>query len=229
MFFCMTSIVEKMVSLNTEIMYKVIFIDDHPILTDGLKRMFDQDPLFQIVGTFRSSSFALAYLSSTPNVDLVVLDYAMPDLSGKALIEAIQKLPHVPKIIMLTMHDEPAIVKEVWDTGISGYVLKKSASDELRMAMLMVMQGNTYWSQEIGVRTRQFTNDDVSDEHLTLREKEILKLITQELTNKEIARLLHISERTVEVHRKNLMRKTSSTNAVGLIKYALQHHLLDEE
>jgi two-component system nitrate/nitrite response regulator NarL len=209
-------------------MYRVLLIDDHPILTDGIKRMFEQDTLFQIVGSFKSSTFAMAYLKSEPAVDLILLDYSMPDLSGIALISQIKQLDQAPKIIMLTMHDEPAIVKEIWDTGIQGYVLKKSASEELRMAMLTVMQGKSYWSPEIGMRGGMYSPIENPQDVLTLREKEVLKFITQEFTNKEIAHVLHISERTVEVHRKNLMRKTSSTNAVGLIKYALQHQLLED-
>ena len=207
-------------------MYKAIFVDDHPILTEGLKRMFDQDVDFSIVGTFRAGHFALAYLKGGHPVDLVILDYSMPDTSGLMLIHQIQKLPDPPKIIMLSMHDEPTIVQEVWATGINGYVLKKSASDELKLAMLMVMQGKNFWSADIGFRSSIQKNFDDAEELLTQREKEVLKLIAKELTNKEIASILHISERTVEVHRKNMMRKTASSNAVGLIKYAMSNQLL---
>src|SRR5690606_30665734 len=111
--------------------------------------------------------------------------------------------------------------------GADGYLLKKAVSDELTRAMREVMGGKPYWSAEVGqmlfqrVRENNYTSNSLTD-----REIEILKLIAKELTSKEIAARLFISERTVEVHRKNLMRKVNCTNTVGLIKYAFSKGLL---
>jgi len=122
---------------------------------------------------------------------------------------------------MLSMHDEPVIIKEAISAGADGYVLKKSVSDELIQAMQTVMSGKPYWSAEVGQQLFQKARDnDYTENALTDREVEVLRLIVKELTNKEIAKNLFISERTVEVHRKNIMRKVNANNTVGLIKFA---------
>ena len=127
---------------------------------------------------------------------------------------------------MLTMHDEAAVIKEAIAAGADGYVLKKSAMDELSLAMQSVLKGKPYLSAEAGQKLFQLAKQQEPDEPLTDREVEVLRLIIKELTNKEIAARLFISDRTVEVHRKNLMRKIKCTNTVGLIKYAFAHNLV---
>jgi two-component system nitrate/nitrite response regulator NarL len=200
---------------------QVLLIDDHPILTDGLKMMLENDDHFQVVGSYSNANFALSYLKSGAQVDLIILDHSMPEMTGVELVKHIKTLENPPKMIMLSMHDEPMIIKEAIAAGIQGYVLKKSVSDELLLAMQTVMAGKPYWSAEVGLQLFQKAKDnDFSDSALTDREVEVLRLIVKELTNKEIAQQLFISERTVEVHRKNIMRKVNATNTVGLIKYA---------
>ncbi|HZH55486.1 MAG TPA: response regulator transcription factor [Sphingobacteriaceae bacterium] len=199
----------------------VILIDDHPILTAGLKAMLENEVNFQVIGIFNNANFALSFLKSTKSVKLILLDHSMPDMTGIAFINQVKKLENPPKIIMLSMHDESVIIKEAISAGADGYVLKKSVSDELILAMETVMSGKPYWSAEVSQKLFQKARDnDYSVNTLTDREVEVLRLIVKELTNKEIAKNLFISERTVEVHRKNMMRKVNTNNTVGLIKYA---------
>lgn len=199
----------------------VILIDDHPILTAGLKAMLENEVNFQVIGIFNNANFALSFLKSTKNVKLILLDHSMPDMTGLEFICQVKKLENPPKIIMLSMQDEPVIIKEAISAGADGYVLKKSVSDELILAMETVMSGKPYWSAEVGQRLFQKARiNDYTESALTDREEEVLRLIVQELTNKEIAQHLFISERTVEVHRKNMMRKVQVSNTVGLIKFA---------
>ncbi len=205
--------------------HKVLLVDDHPILTDGLKMVFKDSPSFEITFSTSSGTYALAYLKVN-RMDLMVVDYSMPDINGVELIRKVKELYPTLKAVMLTMHDEPSVIKEAIAAGADGYVLKKSAMDELAVAMESVLSGKPYLSAEASQRLFQLARQAESDELLTDREIEVLRLIIKELTNKEIAEKLFISDRTVEVHRKNLMRKVKCNNTVGLIKYAFAHNLV---
>lgn len=206
---------------------RVVLIDDHPILTDGLKMMLENNDHFEVVGAFNEPDFALSFLKAEKLIDLVILDHSMPGTTGTELVRKIKSQSQHPKIIMLSMHDEPSVIKEAIASGIDGYVLKKSVSDELLQAMHTVIMGRPYWSAEVGQQLfRTARQDDDSIQQLTDRETEVLQLIIKELTSKEIAAQLFISERTVEVHRKNIMRKVKCSNTVGLIKYAFLNGLV---
>lgn len=205
--------------------HRVLLVDDHPVLTDGLKMIFKDNARFDISGVTHSGTYALAFLKNKA-VDLMVVDYSMPDISGLEVVrKAREQFPNL-KIIMLTMHDEATIIKEVIAAGADGYVLKKCAMEELSVAMDSVMSGRPYLSAEAGQKLFQFAKHHDADGPFTDREIEVLRLIIKELTNKEIAARLFISDRTVEVHRKNLMRKVKCNNTVGLIKYAFTHNLI---
>lgn len=205
--------------------HSILLVDDHSILTDGLKMVFKDSTTFDIVASAHSGAYALALLKVKP-VELMVTDYSMPDMNGLDLIRQAKSLYPRLKIIVLTMHDEASIIKEVIAAGADGYVLKKCAMEELTQAMESVLTGKSYLSAEAGQKLFQLAKHPESDESLTDREVEVLRLIIKELTNKEIAAQLFISDRTVEVHRKNLMRKIKCTNTVGLIKYAFAHNLV---
>ncbi|SEL93203.1 response regulator [Parapedobacter koreensis] len=206
--------------------HSVLLVDDHPILTDGLKMVFKEDPKFDIVASMTSGNYALAFLKVNAP-DLMVTDYSIPDMTGVELIRHAKILRPALKTIVLTMHDEASIVKEAISAGADGYVLKKSAMDDLAIAMETVLAGKPYLSAEAAQRLFQLAKHHEPNESLTDREVEVLRLIVKELTNKEIAARLCISDRTVEVHRKNLMRKIKCNNMVGLIKYAFAHDLVN--
>ncbi|RQP17616.1 response regulator transcription factor [Parapedobacter defluvii] len=205
--------------------HRILLVDDHPILTEGLKMVFRDNTTFDIVASTHSGTYALALLKAKP-IELMVTDYSMPDMNGLDLIRQAKTLFPGLKTIVLTMHDEASIIKEVIAAGADGYVLKKCAMEELAQAMESVLNGRPYLSADVGHKLFQLAKQPESDEPLTHREVEVLRLIIKELTNKEIAAQLFISDRTVEVHRKNLMRKIKCTNTVGLIKYAFAHNLV---
>lgn len=207
--------------------HRVVLVDDHAILTDGLKRLLEHDPHFEVVASFTAARFALSFIQGDGAVDLVIIDHSMPDMTGIEFIRKLKSYGLSSKVIMLTMHDEPTIIKDAIADGVDGYVLKKTASAELSHAMREVMKGQPYWSADVGqLLFRTARENNYGGNPLTDREEEILKLIVRELTSKEIAAQLFISERTVEVHRKNLMRKVNCTNTVGLIKYAYSKGLI---
>ena len=206
----------------------LLLVDDHAIMIDGLVSLFDDSDGVVVKGTAKSGAFALANLRQSA-FDLMVCDYTLPDMVGTQLIAEAKRINPAMKIVLLTMHEELHIVREVMAAGADAYILKKHAHEELLYAIDTVMKGRQYLSDDVS--RALFTRDlePLSENQISDRELEVLKLLTDEKTSKEIAELLFISERTVEAHRKNLLRKTGSTNTVGLVKYAYQKKLLGNQ
>ncbi len=204
---------------------KLLIIDDHRIVLDGLKSLFDQDPQFQIIGTSSSAEEALRFLQvSLP--DIVLTDFRLPGLTGLELAIVVkEKYPKVKRVI-LSMHDEAILVRQILKEGIDGYLLKSIQQSELKMALHQIMDGFPYVSPEITRMLLADMNNVQADELLSERERQVLNLIAKECSNKQIAEKLFISERTVETHRKNIFRKTNTTSLVGLIKYAFANKLI---
>ncbi len=204
---------------------RIILVDDHSILLDGLKNLLTEMPEYEVAACCTNGHYAICHLKKE-QIDAMVADYSMPDMDGLALIKEAKSLQPNLKVIVLTMHDEPHKVQEMMTLGIDGYILKKYAQQELLTALTVVGNGGKFWSDEISnilVRGLGLNDDDLV---LTDREVEVLKLIMKEKSSKEIALELFISERTVETHRKNMIRKTNSSSTVGLIKYAYEHRLV---
>lgn len=204
---------------------KLLLVDDHAIVTDGLQVLLQNEEGFTIVEKLVSGNFALAYLKQN-EVDLMITDYSMPDMDGLTLVKQSKALRPELKIIVLSMHDEATMIKDMLSAGVDGYVLKKYAQQELLNAIQAVSNGRQFWSAEVNRALLTALQPQESENHITERELEVLKLLAQELTSKQIAEKLFISERTVETHRKNLMRKTGANNAIGLVRYAYSHKLL---
>ncbi len=156
---------------------------------------------------------------------MIITDYSMGGMDCMTLIHTIKKKHPAVKIIVMTMHDEASIVQDVLRAGVDGYILKKYTHHELLTAIDLIMEGGQFWSQEINkILLKKLQPED--NAQITDREMEVLGLLINELTSREIAEKLFISERTVDTHRKNLLRKTNSTNIVGLLKYAHAHGLI---
>lgn len=203
----------------------VTLIDDHPILMKGLVSILESSGFVNIVGTGGSVKEALDLLEKQLP-DILVCDYNLPDESGLSLIQRAKRLYPSLKIIVLSMHSEPYLVKEILKEGIQGYILKKDTQEELLTALDVVQAGRMYFSNEINAILMNALNEPSENKLLTPRELEILQLIAQECTNKEISERLFISERTVETHRKNIFRKTKTNSLVGLIKFAYANNLI---
>ena len=206
---------------------RILLVDDHQIVLDGLRSLLDKDPSFDVLGTFSDPQKALSYIS-TQTPDILLTDYSMPQMSGLELIKKANALHPGIKSVLLSMHDEPSVVKEAMKQGINGFLLKNIQQVELKEALRKIYTGLIYISAEITTQLlhQHIMNDGESK--LTERELEILKLITKEFSNKQIADKLNISERTVETHRKNIFRKTETSSLVGLIKYAYANKLVEE-
>lgn len=203
----------------------ILLVDDHHILLDGIRFMLLQNLDSSEIFTAKTVEEAILILKKQ-QVDLVVSDISIQEIGGIAFAKKLKTEHPQIKVIFLSMHEEPHLVKDALATGVEGYVLKKNSHLDLLFAIEEVMKGQLYFSPEIHrilINRLRFPEDE---KVLTEREREILKLIFEEFTNKQIGEMLHISERTVETHRKNIYQKTKTTTIVGLLKFALENNLI---
>ncbi len=210
---------------------RLLIVDDHQMLIDGIRALLQDVPNFQIVAEAYNGLQALEHLNKH-EVDIVLTDISMPDMDGIELTKNIKKdFPEI-KVLALSMFSEQQTIREMVDAGISGYILKNTGKQELVGALNKIAAGGIFFGDEVtNEMMRMMTQPDKEQEkknivNLTFREKEILKLIAKEYSNIQIANELFISERTVETHRKNIFRKTNTKSIVGLIKYAYEHQLI---
>jgi DNA-binding NarL/FixJ family response regulator len=204
---------------------RIVLVDDHTILLDGIRGLLERESDFQIAGTFPDAAKALEFLKHH-DAELVITDFNMPGMDGLTFIHTLMRTKPAIKIIVLSMHDEVHLVKEILRTGVQGYLLKKDTHGELLKAIHEVLAGKVYLSSDINKMLIVNLQHPEEGRLLTDREREILKLIAKEYSNKQIAEELFISERTVETHRKNIFRKTGTSSLVGLIKFAYANNLI---
>ena len=210
---------------------RIVVADDHHILLDGLKALLQKQKDLEIAGMYDNGLSLFDDLpKSQPDVALV--DINMPGLNGMELTKKIKEFyPGLP-VIALSMHDDATHIMEMIEAGATGYLLKNVNDTELLGAIRAVSMGKMYFSQEVSdtitayAVNKQRKQEQAEEVKLTDRELEILKLISEEMSNAQIAAALFISERTVETHRKNMLRKTNNKTIVGLLKYALERNLL---
>lgn len=213
-------------------MIKVLLVDDHQMILESLKLLFRRIPNVEIVDTISDSRQVLPWLK-TNKVDLIVSDFNMPHLSGVDLTLQVRQQHATVKVILLTMVEDAAHIREAIKAGVHGYILKKSEREELERAIELIMQGKRYFSPAIIEELSASPEDDWNNAHpatitnLTEREIEVLKLIAMEFSSPEIADKLFISLSTVETHRRNLFQKLNVKSAIGLTKYALKHGMVD--
>ncbi|MEJ0029347.1 MAG: response regulator transcription factor [Bacteroidota bacterium] len=205
---------------------KVVLVDDHHIVLDGLESLLQQEPEFHVLASLHSGEEVLEMLKSQqPNI--LLTDFTLPGISGLDFVRQVKRLYPQVKIIVLSMHDEGHIIKSVLKEGVEGYLLKNIQHSELKSAIRHVSQGLPYVSPEVTRLLMDEMNKPKDEpELLTDRELDVLRLISKEFSNKEIADKLFISERTVETHRKNIFRKTKTSSLVGLIKFAYEHKMV---
>ncbi len=208
---------------------RVVLCDDHQIVTDGLKQLLSGTPDITCVGTAASGEEAL-YLLEHIRADVLVTDIDMPGMDGNQLIERLKvRLPEL-RIIVLSMHDEPAIVQRAMGLGADGYLVKSAGRDELLLAIRSVHAGHKHFSgsamaplmqHRVAVHSGRGVLKDLSE-----REIEVLAALAEGLNNRQIGEKLFISPRTVDTHRTNLMRKLDTHNVAGLVRIAMQAGLV---
>lgn len=209
---------------------RILLVDDHQIMRDGLRAILASEETFEIVGEAENGREAAA-MASTLVPDVIIMDIGMPDLNG---VEATRQVkadnPRV-KVIALSMYADRGYVLGILEAGASGYVLKTGAYDELHRAVQAVAQGKNYLSPDItqmvvDAQVRAQSEGSTSAEpSLGPREREIVQLLAEGRTSPEIARRLHISTRTVETHRRNIMKKLDLHSVAELTKFAIREGL----
>jgi Response regulator containing a CheY-like receiver domain and an HTH DNA-binding domain len=205
--------------------YSILLVDDHRMLLDGIKNLINSLPQFDVTDAATTGNAALELIKKN-DYDVLVTDYELPELTGLELIKAARAVHPEIKVIVLSMHDDPSVVRELLRAGVNGYVLKKDAHTTLVEALKKVVEGKRFLSDEISDVLIHLSDGNDEKGVLTAREEEILRLIVKEYSSRQIAEILFISERTVETHRKNILRKTGAGNLVGLIKYAYANNLI---
>jgi DNA-binding NarL/FixJ family response regulator len=207
---------------------KIIIADDHTIVREGLKSLIDSMGRdIEIIGEASNGNEVLEMAEKTP-ADVYVLDISMPILNGIEATDRLIRMNPNNKIIMLSRHDNKELVKKALNFGARGYILKSNTGEELVNAIKEVSKGKTFLSPKISAfmvdkflgKKHQYEKKKKSVD-LTRREREILQLIAEGFSNKEIAEKLNISFSTVHVHRSNIMEKLNIHKQAGLIRYAI--------
>lgn len=217
--------------MNKDEEVALFLVDDHQIVLDGLQALLSQVPGIVVVGEANSGEELLRSLEFL-TVDLVILDVHMPAMDGVEVCRLIRERYPDIQVLALTMYDDLGVLQSMMRAGATGYVLKNTSRQELLEAIRVVTQGKKYISQKAKQRVEETTqNRPASDQPappaaLTSREREILALIAEGFSNMEIGDQLHISHRTVDTHRTNLMKKIGVRNIAGLIRYAFRHGIL---
>jgi DNA-binding NarL/FixJ family response regulator len=204
---------------------RAVLVDDHELVLDGVRSLLGQVEHLEISAYFTTAEDTLNYVRSN-DADLLIMDLNLPGMDGLSLIPAVKRIRPEMRIIVLTMHNEIHLVKEILRTGVNAYVLKHDSHKELVAAIHQVMTGKLFISADVSKMLVRDLQHPEESRLLTDREQEILRLIAKEYSNKDIAEALFISERTVETHRKNIFRKTRTSSLVGLIKFAYANNLI---
>jgi DNA-binding NarL/FixJ family response regulator len=207
--------------------YRIVLADDHLMLRHGIKRILADERDLEVVGEV-SDGLELLDLLKNLSPDLVILDISMPNLRGIEATREIKMIRPKVKVLILTMHNDKDYLYYAIRAGAEGYLLKEDADTELFSAITAIRRGRTYISP---ILTEQLTDElaqlwrgarETPLEYLTTREKEVLKLVAEGKSNRQIADLLCISVRTVEHHRANMMNKLGLRKTADLIRYAIR-------
>ena len=213
---------------------RIVLADDHPVVRHGVRSLLQSDPEFTVVGE-ASDGIETVQLVEKLSPDVLVVDLMIPGLNGLEITRQVRQRSPMTRVIILSMHANEPYVLEALKNGAAGYVLKDSSGTDLIQAVRMVATGQRYLSPPLSERAveaymmkSQESSFDAYD-GLTDREREVLQLAAEGLSNPDIAGRLSISPRTVETHRANLMRKLSLKTQTDLIRYALKRGILPME
>ena len=213
---------------------RLLLVDDHPIVRTGLRMLFQSEPDMQVVGEVDSGAEAIAAVPRL-HPDVVIMDVAMPGMTGIEATRQIKANSPETAVLALTMHEDEQYFFAMLNAGASGYIPKRAAPDDLVAAIRVVAEGNVFLYSSLA----RFLMKDIveqklipageGDDRLTTREIEVLTLIAEGRTSREIAEDLVISVKTVERHRENIMNKIDIHSRVELVKYAIKRGLIQAE
>ncbi len=216
-------------------MIHVLIAEDHLMVRAGIRALLEKAGDIHVVGEASNGQEAVE-LVEKHNPDVLIMDIMMPRLNGIQAAENIRKLKLSTRILLLSMYSDEGLIYQALQSGVKGYVLKSSVGDELLWAVRAVASGKTYLSSQVSeIMVENAVNPHAHGQkhdplsNISPREKEILQLIAEEHTSSEIAKLLFISEKTVEKHRTSLMEKLNVRNLAGLVRLAIKYRLVDSD
>jgi two-component system, NarL family, response regulator NreC len=208
---------------------RVLVVDDHAVVRTGLRRVLDAEADIETVGEAANVERAV-FEALDVRPDVVLMDVVMPGKTGiEGMPALLQAMPDV-KVLMLSMQDDPRYVREAFEAGASGYVLKEAADTDVVDAVRAVAAGERYVHPALGARLVAAESEErkrAESDPLSEREREVLRLLALGHTNQEIAARLYISVRTAETHRAHIMQKLGLSSRAELVRYALDHGLVE--
>ncbi|HET7045902.1 MAG TPA: response regulator transcription factor [Gaiellaceae bacterium] len=208
---------------------RLLVVDDHAVVRSGLKLLLNAEEGFEVVGEAGNADEAVLR-AKLLQPDVLLCDVVMPGRSGIEVVAEVRELSPDTKVVMLSMQDDPSYVRQAFGAGAHGYVLKEAADTELVRAVREVAGGGRYVNPELGARLAfadAGARAQAESDPLSEREREVLRLLALGHTNQEIAKLLYISVRTAETHRAHIMQKLRLDTRASLVRYALDHGLLE--
>jgi DNA-binding NarL/FixJ family response regulator len=206
----------------------VLLADDHKIVLEGLKGLLEDE--YEIVGAVEDGRELLEQAQKL-RPDVIVVDIGMPLLNGIDAVTQIKKIRPNAKVVFLTMHQDAMYAKEAFEAGALGFVLKHSAPSELNTAIEEALKGNTFISPAIAQELMHLYKNDSELKagafgSLTMRQREVMQLLAEGKSAKEIAKILHISTRTVEFHKYNMMEQLGIKTSAELVHFAIKHGIV---
>jgi DNA-binding NarL/FixJ family response regulator len=210
---------------------RVLIVDDHAVVRTGLRRVLDAEDGIEAVGEAPDAERAV-YEAIETKPDVILLDVTMPGKSGIEALPSIRQAAPDARVLILSMQDDPHYVREAFEAGASGYVLKEAADTEVVGAVRAVAAGERYVHPVLGARLVAADADarrHAEADPLSEREREVLRLLALGHTNQEIATMLYISVRTAETHRAHIMRKLGLSSRAELVRHALAEGLLEPD
>jgi len=205
---------------------RLLMADDHTLVLEGISKLLEND--FELVGTVEDGH-ALLRAAAQLRPDVILLDISMPLLNGIEACRQLVKLMPKTRVIFLTMHTDVVYVEEAFRAGGAGYLLKRSAASELTSAIDTVMHGKRYITPLINWKestTRVRRTNKTASERLSPRQRAVLQLVAEGRTNKEIATLLHLSEKTVDFHKSSIKRELMLNSTAELTQFAIRHGII---
>lgn len=210
---------------------RILVADDHGVLRAGLRALLNAEPDFEVVGEAADGHTALR-LATELRPDVALMDLSMPGLDGIQVTRQLKEVLPGTRVLILTVHEDESLLREAIQAGASGYIIKRAVESELINAIHAVCSGHLYVHPAM---TRALlrdlsptlASDEPPAEQLTPREVDVLRLIAQGYTNRQVAEQLHVSVRTVESHRANLTSKLGLSSRAELVRYAKEHGLLE--
>jgi DNA-binding NarL/FixJ family response regulator len=213
---------------------RIVLADDHAIVRQGLRSLLEQQPGWKVVGEAVTGKEAVTKVREI-RPDVAILDISMPSLNGLEAARQIVESGSKTRILILTIHDSDAMIKEMLDAGVKGYVLKSDAARDLVLAVEALHNNKTFFTSKVAEmvldgylkKVKTPTETEPAASRITPRQREIVKLLAEGKTSKEVAVALGMSVKTAETHRANIMKRLNCHSISELVRYALRNQIID--